>query len=150
DAALEYIDQAEHQAIASHADAFLFSLKGGLLLDKAVGLRVQDREAVLRGFGSANLDVGKLLASADAYLEACRLFAQQGYPQIAETTFLNAATVLQLLNEHDTVKRLSRSFLELHPASGLVHESLAMSLWHGGDPVTAIEHARTAFKSRPD
>jgi hypothetical protein len=150
DGALEVIEEAEKESTPGRDDALLFSLKGGLLLDKAVGLRTEDREEVLRGFGPANLDIGKLRASADAYLEACRLFTAQGYPQISETTFINAATVLQLLGEHDTVKRLSRSFLELHPDSGLVHESLAISLWQSGDPVTAVAHSRTAFKARPD
>jgi len=150
DEALKLIDQAEKDGGKDSNDPLLFSLKGGLLLDKAIGSTITDRADVIRGYGPTDLDLGKLRASAEAYLRACKLYSQCGFPSLAEPTFLNAATALQLMGNHQTVERLARSFLELHPESGFLHGALAMSLCHNDDPVSAIEHAHTAFKLKPE
>jgi len=149
DHALELVSDAE--AIPEGKDnPFLFSLKGNLLLHKAVGSKKNDKGLIIRGLGPADLDARKLRLSAEAYQRACTLFGQRGYPLIAERTFLNATTVMVLLGDYAAAERLAGSFLEFHPGNGPLHGALAMALSHRGDPVPAIPHARQALDEEPE
>ena len=149
DHALELVGDAE--AIPGGQDnLFLFSLKGNVLLRKAIGSKKNDKGLIIRGLGPADLDIRKLRLSAEAYQRACTLFGQRGYPIMAEGTFLNATTVMVLLGDYATAERLAGSFLEFHPGSGPLHGALAMALLHKGDRVPAIPHARKALHEEPD
>lgn len=147
--ALELLDKAEREGTGK-LDIFFYSLKGLILFLQAVGSSGTNEEIVIHGLGPSSLDVNKLRKSAEAFDHAWRLFAQLGFPQIAEPMILTAVTVFILLDRLGDAERLSRSFLEIHPGSGLLHGALAMTLVHKRDPVLAILHARQAFTAAPE
>lgn len=146
--ASKLLEEAE-RVEAGKLDAFFYSIKGLVLFLQAIGGDGTQHEFVLHGLGPASLDVSKLRQSAEAFQQASRLFAQQGYPLIAEPTILNAVVVFILLDRLGDAERLARSFLENHPHSGPLHGALAMTFVHKGDPVLAIPHARQEFEAAP-
>ena len=145
--ALSLLEEAEAYLLSSKP--VYWSMRAFVLMRLALDDRGTSPELELQGYGPKHLNFVYLKKAFESYTKAIAGYREIGFPRLAEPSVTNFAVVAGLLNKLRASEEACRLFIEYHPDSNSVAESLASALLYQKRSSEAVDVLRPLHQRNP-